>query len=109
MRAVIQTEYGLPDVLQLEEVPDPICGSNQVILRVMVSSINALDWHLMTGTPYLVRPTSGFVREMGPFLVGMVTMVLTLVGLTATGATMNPFKVGQLKKFPREQRKIRLD
>ena len=42
---------------------------------------------------FLVRPTNGFVRELGPLLMGFGMMLLTATGLSTTNAAMNPFKV----------------
>jgi NADPH:quinone reductase-like Zn-dependent oxidoreductase len=62
MRAVVHRRYGTADVLEIEQIPVPEPSAGQVLVRVVASSLNALDWHFMTGTPWLIRPTSGFVR-----------------------------------------------
>jgi NADPH:quinone reductase-like Zn-dependent oxidoreductase len=62
MRAVVHRRYGTAEVLEIEEVAVPEPGSGQVLVRVEASSLNALDWHFMTGTPWLIRPTAGFFR-----------------------------------------------
>lgn len=63
MRAIVQHRYGLPrEVLALEEVDVPTAGEGEVLLRVAASSVNALDWHMVTGTPYVMRPTTGLRR-----------------------------------------------
>ncbi|MEA5467542.1 NAD(P)-dependent alcohol dehydrogenase [Spirulina sp. 06S082] len=55
MRAIVQTEYGSTDMLSLEEVDKPVLPDNGVLLRVHAASVNAGDWHLMRGTPFLIR------------------------------------------------------
>lgn len=55
MRAIVQTEYGSPDVLRLEEVDKPVLSDNGVLVRVYAASVNAGDWHLMRGTPFISR------------------------------------------------------
>ncbi|MFQ5967662.1 MAG: NAD(P)-dependent alcohol dehydrogenase [Acidimicrobiia bacterium] len=59
MRAIVQDRYGLPDVLELREVDIPVVGDDYVLVRVHASSVNALDWHLVTGLPYLARLEAG--------------------------------------------------
>lgn len=59
MRAIVQTEYGSTDVLSLKEVDKPIVSDNGVLIRVHAASVNGGDWHLMRGTPYLIRPMFG--------------------------------------------------
>ena len=55
MRAITQTKYGSTDVLSLEEIDKPILSDNGVLVRVYATSINSGDWHLMRGTPFLIR------------------------------------------------------
>jgi NADPH:quinone reductase-like Zn-dependent oxidoreductase len=59
MRAIVQTEYGSTDMLSLKEVDKPVVPDNGVLVRVHAASVNAGDWHLMRGTPYLIRPMFG--------------------------------------------------
>jgi NADPH:quinone reductase-like Zn-dependent oxidoreductase len=53
MRAIVQTEYGSADVLRLEEVDKPVAQDNEVLVRVHATAVNAGDWHLMRGDPFL--------------------------------------------------------
>lgn len=55
MQAMVYTQYGVPDVLQLQEVAKPVPKDNEVLVRVHASSINAWDWDLLRGRPYLTR------------------------------------------------------
>lgn len=59
MKAITYTKYGPPDVLQFIEVPKPVPGDDQVLIKVRAASVNPLDWHYMRGTPYLVRLMAG--------------------------------------------------
>ena len=54
-RAVTQTGYGGPEVLQVTDVPLPVPGAGQVLVRVHAASVNARDWHVMRGEPRLAR------------------------------------------------------
>ena len=55
MKAIVQREYGSPDVLQVAEIDRPRAGAGEVLLRVHAAGLDAGVWHLMTGRPYLVR------------------------------------------------------
>ncbi len=55
MKAIVYTKYGPPDVLQLKEVEKPTPKDDEVLIKVHAASANPADWHLMRGTPYIVR------------------------------------------------------
>lgn len=55
MKAVVQDRYGGPDVLRFEEVDRPVAGAGEVLVQVHAASVNARDWHIMRGDPYLAR------------------------------------------------------
>ena len=57
MKAITQHKYGSPDVRELEEIDKLVVKDNEVLVRVHATSVNAGDWHLLTGTPYIVRLT----------------------------------------------------
>ncbi len=49
MKAVVLHEYGGPDKLKYEEVPDPVAGKGEVLVRVAASSINPIDYKMRSG------------------------------------------------------------
>src|ERR1700730_1172926 len=55
MKAIVQHAYGSPDALHLEEVAMPAPADGEVLVRVHAASINARDWHVMRGDPYVAR------------------------------------------------------
>jgi NADPH:quinone reductase-like Zn-dependent oxidoreductase len=60
MRAMVYDRYGLPrDVLRMAEIDRPTTGPGDVLVRVRAASVNALDWRLITGTPFLARLSDG--------------------------------------------------
>ncbi len=80
MKAILFEKYGSPDVLQLKETEKPLPADDQVLVKVLAASVNALDWHLMRATPILVRLTgSGFFKpkdgRIGADLAGRVEAV----------------------------------
>ena len=62
MRAVAQHRYGNTDALEVRVVDIPAPGAGEVLIRVAAASVNPLDWHFMTGTPYVVRLVAGIRR-----------------------------------------------
>ncbi len=59
MKAIAQDRYGSPDVLELREVDKPVVADHEVLVRVHAAAVNARDWHLMRGDPYLARLVLG--------------------------------------------------
>ncbi len=55
MKAIVQDRYGPPDVLRLREIDEPVAADNEVLVRVHAAAVNARDWHVMRGDPYLAR------------------------------------------------------
>src|SRR5579863_7115362 len=55
MKAIVHTKYGPPDVLELKEVEKPTPQDNEVLVQVHAASVNAADWHLLRGKPFLLR------------------------------------------------------
>jgi NADPH:quinone reductase-like Zn-dependent oxidoreductase len=43
-------------------VGKPVAADNEVLVRVHAAAVNAYDWHLMRGDPYLARLTLGLGR-----------------------------------------------
>lgn len=46
MKAVFMTAVGGPEVLRLEDVPDPVPGENDLLVRLKGAGINPLDWKM---------------------------------------------------------------
>jgi NADPH:quinone reductase-like Zn-dependent oxidoreductase len=55
MKAIVQDEYGSPDVLELEDIDQPVVKDNEVLVRVGAAGVDPGVWHLMAGLPYLIR------------------------------------------------------
>ncbi|HEY8753314.1 MAG TPA: NAD(P)-dependent alcohol dehydrogenase [Arthrobacter sp.] len=55
MKAIVQDFYGNSDVLQLRDIPQPLPGDGEVLIRVRAAGVDQGVWHLMTGQPYLIR------------------------------------------------------
>lgn len=79
MKAIVCDKYGSPDILQLEEVEKPAPKDNEVLIKIHAASVNAGDWHLLRGTPFLIRFMFGMFKPKykipGSDLAGRVEAV----------------------------------
>jgi NADPH:quinone reductase-like Zn-dependent oxidoreductase len=66
MKAIVYERYGGPEVLELREVDKPEVPDDGVLVRVRASSVNPVDWHMMTGTPYIIHLLAGLRGPRDP-------------------------------------------
>ena len=89
MKAIVQNDYGSPDVLKLADVAQPAMKDNQVLVRVKTISINAGDVFAMCGRPWPIRFTAGFPKPrnyiLGQDMAGVVE---------AAGPSVTQFRPG---------------
>ena len=62
MKAIIQDKYGPPDVLRLKDIDTPVVKDDEVLVRVRAAAVNIGDWHLLRGTPYVMRMAVGLFK-----------------------------------------------
>ena len=84
MKAIVQTGYGSPDVLELREIDKPVVKPDQVLIRVHAAGINAGDYFSVRGVPWIVRLTVGFPKPKNTILGWDVAGRVEAVGEEAT-------------------------
>ncbi len=55
MKAITQTKYGPPDVLELKEVEKPTPKGDEVLVKVHAASVHPDVWHVVAGLPLVLR------------------------------------------------------
>jgi NADPH2:quinone reductase len=60
MRAIVVREHGGPEVLKLEELPDPIAKPDQIVVRLKAVGVNPVDVYIRTGA-YARKPALPFI------------------------------------------------
>ena len=89
MKAIVNTQYGSPDVLRMLNVAKPTPKENEVLIRIHAVAVNAGDWHLLKADPFLVRLQFGLFKPkytiLGADIAGRVE---------AVGQKVNKFRVG---------------
>jgi len=60
MKAIVAHEFGGPDVMKLEDVPDRAPGPGQIAVRIRAAGVNPVDTYMRSGN-YAIKPPLPFV------------------------------------------------
>jgi len=89
MKAIICSKYGPPDILQLKEVEKPTPKNKEVLIKVHVTTVTAVDCTFRKGSPFISRLFTGLTRPkhliQGTEFAGEIE---------ATGKDVKLFEVG---------------
>jgi NADPH2:quinone reductase len=94
MKAIRVREFGGPEQLQLQEVPDLHAGPGQVVVKVKAAGVNPYDTYMRQGT-YAVKPAlpytpgsdaAGIVESVGEGVERIAAGDRVYLGGTLTGA-----------------------
>jgi NADPH:quinone reductase-like Zn-dependent oxidoreductase len=84
MKAIVYRSYGSPDVLQLTEVDKPVPKDDEVLIKIEAASLNAYDWRLMRGKPFIARMAGGLFKPkttiLGEDVAGRIEAVCPKAG-----------------------------
>ena len=110
MKAVVLHEYGGPEVLKYEDMPDPVAGAGEVLVRVSAASVNPVDYKMRSGEAkarfpvsfpgILGRDVSGVVRAVGPGVTGFAPGDFVFALALHTYAELCVVKAEELARIP---------
>lgn len=94
MKAILVRAFGPPEVMRLEEVPDPAPGPGQVLVRIRAAGVNPVETYIRSGA-YARRPAlpytpgndaAGIVEAVGDGVRGVEAGDRVYTSETVTGA-----------------------
>ena len=122
MKAITQHRYGGLDTLEYETVARPVAAKDEVLIRVEGASINAADWVLMRGEPFVARLAFGLRRPRVSTRGRAVAGVIEAVGDSVRGFSVGnevyaevdagsfaEFTVAHSKRLAHKPAQIRFD
>ena len=62
MKAVVYTQYGSPDVLQLKEIEKPVPKNNEVLVKIHATTVNRTDCATIRAKPFFMRLVTGLFK-----------------------------------------------
>jgi NADPH:quinone reductase-like Zn-dependent oxidoreductase len=83
LKAIVYTEYGGPEVLQVKEVEKPFPKENEVLIKVYAASINDWDWGLLHGD-FVNRMLNGLLKPKRKILGCDIAGRIEAVGKNVT-------------------------
>jgi NADPH:quinone reductase-like Zn-dependent oxidoreductase len=84
MKAMVYYKYGPAGILELQEIEKPVAEGSQVLVKVHAASVNWLDYHFLTGTPFLARFMAGAPKPKSNVLGIDVAGQVEAVGANVT-------------------------
>jgi NADPH:quinone reductase-like Zn-dependent oxidoreductase len=67
MKAIVYTKYGSPDVLKLKEVNKPVPEDNEVLIKIVASTVNRTDCATIRAKPFFMRIATGLSSQKNKF------------------------------------------
>ncbi|MFN3758927.1 MAG: NAD(P)-dependent alcohol dehydrogenase [Algoriphagus aquaeductus] len=89
MKASYRDHYCPPAQIQLKDIPKPTPKGDEVLVRVMATTVNRTDVGVATGKPYAIRAFAGLSRPKIP-----VTGTDFAGVIEAVGSEVQNFKIG---------------
>ena len=79
MKAIVYEKYGSPDVLELKKIEKPTPKDDEVLIKICAASVNPIDWHIMRGSPFILRIMTGLfkprITRLGRDVAGKIESV----------------------------------
>jgi NADPH2:quinone reductase len=105
MKALVCTQFGPPDLLEIRDLPSPVAGPGEVVVSVKAASVNYPDV-LIIANKYQFKPPlpfspgselAGVIKEVGPHVTGLRVgdrvMAFTIYGAFAEEVKLEAARV----------------
>jgi len=109
MKAIQYSRLGGPEVLEYVDVPNPVPNQNEVLIRVLATSINHIDIHFRRGLPGVQSPLPhipgsdavGIIEEIGGDVTGFQKGETIVMDPSASCGQCDFCKQGRINYCPK--------
>jgi NADPH:quinone reductase-like Zn-dependent oxidoreductase len=91
MKAAVCRRYGPPEVLELQDLPDPVPGATDVLVRIHATTVTPSDCYIRSAIPtarlamrLMARLVIGFTRPRRPILGAVLAGEIEAIGRKVT-------------------------
>lgn len=95
MKAAICTRYGAPEVLQIREIPRPVCDDQQILVKIVATAVNSGDVRVRA------LKTTGFLKLVMRLVLGFSKPRKAVLGnvfagvVSEVGKDVKQYKTGE--------------
>jgi NADPH:quinone reductase-like Zn-dependent oxidoreductase len=84
VRAAVATRYGPPEVVRIRDVPEPVVGPRDLLVRVHVTTVTRTDCGIRGAKPFFIRGFTGLTRPKRAVIGGEFAGIVEGVGPDVT-------------------------
>ena len=84
MKAIVNTKYGSPAVLQLQNIDKPTPEDDEILIKIAATTVSATDTHYRRADPFVIRLMNGLTSPKNGILGGLFAGEIEATGKNVT-------------------------
>jgi NADPH:quinone reductase-like Zn-dependent oxidoreductase len=100
MKAAYIAAYGPPEVIEIRDMPRPVPGPREVLIRMVATTVSPADCAFRSADPFIVRFFAGMTRPKMPIPGGSVAGIVEAKGADVTRFALGDRVFGTIDPLP---------